>query len=135
MPAATGVYVTGLRELSSAFNKLGGEVRKEYRTSERQIAEPIRRDAESLAMSEVRNMPASPKWSKMRIGVTRDLIYVVPRQRGVKGRGQDPRRRGPQFTRLMMDRAMRPALARNEADVTRGIEQLLDRVTQQFNRR
>lgn len=133
MPATTGVTVIGLRELTTAFAKIGGEVQTEFRASERQIAEPIRRDAESLAGSQIRNMHRSPRWMKMRTGVSRSLVYVAPRQRGVKGRGYDPRRRGKKFADLMMNRAMDPALKRHTAEVERDVTQLLDRVAQKFN--
>lgn len=132
MPATTGVTVIGLRELTTAFATIGGQVNTEFRAAERQIAEPVRRDAEALTGSQIRNMHRSPRWMKMRTGITRTLVYVAPRQRGVKGRGRNPRSR-PNLADLMMKRAMEPALKRHTAEIERELEQVLDRVARDFN--
>jgi hypothetical protein len=82
-------------------------------------------------MSSIRGMPRSPNWSRMRVGVTRNLVYVAPRQKGTRGRG--PRRR-PKFADLLMGRAMEPALERNTPGIERHFDQLLDQVADGFNR-
>jgi hypothetical protein len=130
--------VFGLHDLQAAFADADRQLRLGIRGELRQIAEPVRAGAEQLAMSTMRNMPRSPRWSKMRIGVTRDLVYVAPRQRGFKGRGYDPRRRGegyahPPFSDLLMLRAMEPALEQHTAEVEAGFDDLLGRVTSGFN--
>jgi hypothetical protein len=66
----------------------------------------------------------------MRIGVTRTLVYVAPRQRGVRGQG--PKRR-PNLADLMMSRAMEPALERHAGELEANVERMLDRVADQFN--
>lgn len=126
------IYVHGFRELSAAFAKVGGDTNREFRASERRIAEPIRRDTETLAHDRIRRMPASPLWAKMRTGVTRKLVYVAPRQRGARRQG-DFRRRRPNLADLLMTRAMEPALEKNAANVEREIAALLDRVARDFN--
>ena len=130
--------VFGLRDVQAAFADADKQLRLGIRGSLRQIAEPVRAGAEELAMSTISHMPRSPRWSKMRIGVTRDLVYVAPRQRGIKGR-YDPRRRGegyahPPFSDLVMLRAMEPALERHAAEVEHGFEEILEHVTDGFNR-
>jgi len=133
MPAESGVTVTGLRELSRAFRYGDREAATLLRTGFRQIAEPIRRESETLTGSEIRNMHRSPRWMKMRTGITRTLVYVAPRQRGVKGRGPNPRRR-PNLANLMMRRAMEPALAHHEGQIVHEVEQLLDELVRHFDR-
>lgn len=122
------VVVRGLRDLSSAYAKLGRATSREFRASERAIAEPVRRDAEVLAKSEIRNIGTA--WPRMRTGVSRSVVYVAPKQKGTRGRG--PRRR-PNLADLLMDRAMEPALDRNEARVEREIEAAVDRALARFD--
>lgn len=135
MAGAVGetVAVSGLRELSLAFAKAGRETNKELRTGMKEVAEPVRLAAERLTVSEIRNMGEGAAWSKMRTGVTRTSVYVAPVKRGLKGSPTDPRRR-PNLATLILDRAFEPALARNEAEIVRGIERLMDKVADNFNR-
>jgi hypothetical protein len=116
--------------MSAAFAKADRELRLGYRRSLRDVAEPVRLDAEGLAANSITRI--GPRWYRMRTGVTRNLIYVAPRQRGVKTRGLDPRRR-PNLGNLLMDRAMEPALNQNEERIVDGAERLLDRVADGFN--
>jgi hypothetical protein len=132
MPATgPAVEVRGLRELQAAFAKADRETRLGLRGALREIAEPVRRDAETLATSSIPRI--GPKWSKMRTGVTRKLVYVAPRQRGVKTRGADPRRR-PNLATLLMDRAMEPALESHEPALELAVDHMLDEVANDFNR-
>ena len=130
--------VRGLRDVQAGFKNAEKDVRLGLRRGLRQVAEPVAAEAERLAMSQIRRVPRSPRWSKMRIGVTRTLVYVAPRQKGTRGRG-DPRRRGqgfatPDFGTLLMDRAMQPALDRHTTEIVRGFEELLDHMADNFNR-
>jgi hypothetical protein len=125
------VVVRGQRELSRAFAKADRDIRLEWRRRLRAVAEPVRRDVEELALTRIRNMPKSPKWARMRTGVTQRLVYVAPRQRGTHGRG--PRRRS-NLADLLMDRAMQPALNHHRADIERAVDRLLDEIADDFNR-
>jgi hypothetical protein len=127
------VVVKGLRDVNAAFAKTDRDLRLGWRAGMRQVAEPVRRDAEQSAMSDIRRMPGSPKWARMRVGVTRQMVYVAPRQRGTRGRGPAGRAR-PNLGNLLMDRAMQPALERHEHEITARFEQLLDKVADGFNR-
>jgi hypothetical protein len=130
MPAV-GVRVYGFREIQAAGVRAGREIQVGLRGSLREVAEPVRRDVETLASSSIRRI--GPKWSRMRTGVTQTLVYVAPKQRGVRTRGPDPRRR-PNLADLLMDRAMEPALERHEQQLEAVVEQMLDRVAAEFNR-
>jgi hypothetical protein len=68
----------------------------------------------------------------MRTGITRKVVYVAPRQRGVKTRGADPRRR-PNLAQLLLDRAMEPALDRHEHEIVEAFDRLLDKMADDFN--
>ena len=127
MPGA--VAVTNWRELNAAFAKSERATRLGVRAAQREIAQPIRLDAESLATQTISRVGL--RWSRMRIGVTRTLIYVAPRQRGARGR-DNPRRR-PNLGTLLMERAMEPALERHRPGLERNVEQLLDRIADDFN--
>jgi hypothetical protein len=129
MPPA--VQVRGLREVNAAFAKADRQTRLGVRAGLRDVAEPVRRDAEQLAASTIPRMPRSPRWSRMRVGVTRTLVYVAPRQRGARGRN-NPRAR-PNLAPLLMDRAMQPALDRHENEIEGRFEQLLDHIADDFN--
>ena len=58
------------------------------------------------------------------------LVYVVPRQKGVRGRGPKAR---PKLAKLMLDRAMNPALERNRGRIEARFGQTLDRLCAEFN--
>jgi hypothetical protein len=132
VPAESEVRIRGMRELNRAFEHAGREARKELRETFRDVAQPVRRDAEQLAEAKIRNIGA--KWPQMRVGVTRTSVYVAPKQRGVKTRGASSRRR-PNLAPLMMERSLEPALLRNEATIEHATEVALDRIADTFNGR
>lgn len=125
------IYVRGYRELDLAYAKLERQTRTGFRLAMRDVAEPVRRDAESLAQGRISHIGG--KWWKMRTGVTRRVVYVAPRQRGVKGTGPDPRRR-PEFAEYMLEKAMEPALNKNEFKITEAVDTVLEHVAMDFNR-
>jgi hypothetical protein len=130
VPVEPAIKVRGLRELQAAFAHADRESRLGLRHALRDVAEPVRSEAETLATSSIKRL--GPKWGKMRVGITRTLVYVAPRQRGVKTRGPDPRRR-PNLATLLMDRAMEPALEHHEPELEQAVELMLDEVADGFN--
>jgi len=129
---ATGtVSVRGLAELNRALRRTDREVRLGVRSELREVAEPVRSQAEALAGSEIRRI--GPVWQRMRVGVTTNLVYVATKQRGVSGRGRGGRRR-PNLAPLLMDRAMQPALDRNAGQIERDLGRTLDRIADNFSR-
>lgn len=113
--------VKGLRDLQRAFAVADKDVAKGFRKSLRDSADPVQRDAEVLAMTRIDRMTIP--WAQMRIGVTKTGVYVAPKKRAARGRGN--LRRRPNLADLMMGRSMLPALDRNQADVVRNVEGLL----------
>ena len=127
------VVVSGLAELSAAFQKAEREARLAFRAGLREAVEPVRRDAEVSAQQSIRHMPASPRWARMRTGQSRSVVYVAPRQRGVKTTGRASLRR-PNLADLLMDRAMEPALERHTHEIEQRLDGFLDGVVADFNR-
>lgn len=130
------VILRGQRELIRAFTAAGKAAGKEIRAELRAVAEPVRHDAESLALSEIPHMApivskSAVPWWRMRVGVTTKSVYVAPVQRGVKGRGDLSRRR-PKFADLMMERAMEPALERNQAAAVEAVDAVLSHIAQEW---
>jgi hypothetical protein len=124
------VYVKGLRELQAALAKADRDTRLGLRADLRNVAQPVQQDAQQLALSTITGMPRSPRWAGMRIGVTRSLVYVAPRQKGTRGRVPGGR---PNLANLLMSKAMEPALERNRASIERSMDAVLDRMADRFN--
>ena len=138
MPAAPAASVKGLRDLQRACALASKDVKKKVRAELRDIAEPIRATAESFAVTRISGMTAGrrrpSKWQGMRIGVTRNLIYVAPKRRGIKSPA-DPRKRGGQFAQLLMDQAMDPALDIHRPLVESRIDRALGQIANDWERR
>lgn len=126
--ASGGIEVQGIRELQILFHKAGPEANRDIRATLRQVAEPIRSDWESLAVSSIPRV--GRKWSRARVGVTRGLVYVAPKQRGVKGRGD--RRARPKFGTLLATRVSGPALARNVDNIERDVNEALEALAKRW---
>lgn len=118
--------VIGLKELEKAFAIAGTEFQKERRTRLRGMAEPVRVDAQVLALSH----GVGADWSRMRTGATPTLAYVAPVNRGTR---IVPRKRR-NFPRFILSRAMEPALARNAPRIVRQFEQMLARMERAWAR-
>src|SRR5262245_12706581 len=125
------VVVEGMGDLLRALKYAERDTRLGVRAELRQVAEPVRADEEATAAVFLRNMPRSPQWARMRIGVTQKEIYVVPRQKGARGRG--PRQR-PSWGRRFDPRVKAPVTARHEPRFEREMEQAMNRIADRFNR-
>jgi hypothetical protein len=122
------VHVRGLAELNRALRRTDRDTRLGIRKELRSVAEPVRRDAETLAEATIPRI--GHDWSRMRTGVTQSLVYVAPRERGTKVKS----RRRKNLATLLMDRAMDPALARNEDRIEDDFEDVVDRVCRDFSK-
>jgi hypothetical protein len=122
------VRVQGLHELQAALAKADRQTRLGVRAGLRQVAEPVQRGAEDLAQANIHRIGS--RWSRMRVGITRDLVYVAPRQRGSRGRRPSSR---PNLAPLLMDRAMQPALDQHAGEIEARFAELLDRIADDFN--
>lgn len=125
------VRVENLRELNRAFQKASDDsFKREFRAALKDAAEPIRRDAEILNASRIRNI--TRKWARARVGVTQREVYVAPAARGVR-RGDDPKSR-PNLKRLILEKSYDPALAPNESRVVKTVEKMLDTNAREWGR-
>lgn len=121
------VRIEGLRELERAFKLYGRGLEKGVREALEAAAEPVRSDAQTLALAEIPriSLPSTTvPWHRMRVGVTRRTAYVAPEMRGDKSRRGSRRR--PNFATKLLTEAMEPALARNIKNVEREIGDALD---------
>lgn len=118
------VKVVGLREFQRACNKLPKDAKKEVRNRLKAVGEPVRAEAERLAISNIRNI--GPRWPRMRTGRTANSVYVVPRS---KRAGGSPR---PNLKPVMLTRAMIPALESQRQRVIREFEEMMDNLVRDF---
>lgn len=125
-----GIEVEGLAQLTKTFQHAPKDVRLAYRKELRTVAEPVRSTAERLATQRIRKNTV--KWSKFRTGVSQKLVYVAPRQRGVKSKARDSFRR-PKFGILLAHRASQPALRQNEWRINQDFDHMLDRLVHKWN--
>lgn len=123
------VVLRGMRELQAAFARADRDTKTFTRKALADVAEPIRGEAEGLATSRIPRI--GPRWGRMRVGVTRTVVYVAPREKGAR---KSVSRRRPRFGTLLMERAMEPALEKHEADVEHRLDQALELMADRFNR-
>ena len=122
------VTTSSLSSVNRALQQVDKDLKREISVELHSIGALVQHDVESLALSTIPNM--TMPWSQMRVGQTPFLIYVVPRQKGVRGKG--PRRR-PRFAELMLRRAMRPALARKKPEVDARFQKVVSVVCGKFS--
>ena len=118
--------VFGAEELRRAFLEAGTSFNREMRGRIAGYAEPVRADAEVMALSEIRNLGV--KWSRMRKGTAPAIVYVAPVQRGTRILS----RKRPKLAPLLMERAMVPALDRNRTQIVGKVDALLGRMERKF---
>lgn len=130
MPAVEGLVVHGLADLQKAFRLADKATHRELRSTLRHIAEPVRHDVEVLALQTIPRMTLP--WSRMRIGVTQNLVYVAPRERGRLTKRDKRRYARPNLAGLLIDRAFDPALQGNEPRIIRAVDEMLASVGRQW---
>ena len=129
------VRLDGLRELERAFKVAGNGLERGIREVLESAAEPVRQDAQLLALSEIPriSVPSTTvPWHRMRVGVTRRTAYVAPEMRGDKSRRGSRRR--PKFGTKLLEEAMEPALERNIKSVERELSDALDDLARMWAR-
>lgn len=118
----------GLRELNRAFARADRTLKQEKDDTLRAAAEPVRADAERLAVQQISRI--GMEWSRMRVGVTQRAVYVAPATRSTRVRS----RKRPKFGTRLMEEAMVPALDRNRGQVVEKIDGLLRDVGRTWER-
>lgn len=117
----TTLRVDGLRELLRVTDQLPKDVKRGIRDELRKVAEPVRDDATTLFLA---NVSANAEKTRYGISVRRTgTISVEQRRKGRSGRKSAKR---PKFTDLVMARSLAPSLERNEGEIVRGFNRVLD---------
>jgi len=113
--------VSGLRELRTAFAVAGTGIAKDLDAGLKSAAEPVKAEAQTLAVSRIRRMHihrSGIPWDRMRIGITRHTVYVAP----VNRRGRYRRRN---LFDLLMERSLQPALDENVSRVEAEVQDVV----------
>lgn len=106
------VKFEGLAQLQRSLRDIEPRLLTEFRKELRSAAVPVARQAHTLAQQ---NIPTvTEPWSEFRVGATANLVYVAPRQRGVKGGGT---RKRPKFGSLLNKRALEPSVPLAEREL------------------
>lgn len=117
---ANAIRIEGLAALQRANAMVQAEIDNRLKDALKDAAQPVAIDAQSLAVQQITRITLP--WSQMRIGVTRRAVYVAPKQRS---RDRNQLRRRPNLGRLLIDRAMTPALAQNESQIQDKVNRML----------
>lgn len=126
------IRVENYKNVLKAFGAASKTVERGFLGSLKEAVEPIREDAERLAGSTIANLHSDDPWTLMRIGATRSVVYVAPRERGRRTRG-NPAIGRPNLKPLLLERAMEPALDANRDTVIANIEDLLGYMARTFD--
>lgn len=131
MPA-TGITIRteGVAELIRALDGADRSTNARVQQALESAAAPIARDAEGLALGRITNI--GPRWSKFRVGATRQKegsvwVYIAPAAKNQGG----PKR--PNLAVLLLERAMLPAVRYHEADVQAKVDAQLSDLARDFN--
>ncbi len=131
------VEIVNLGEITRSIKLLGPAVYKAARAGLLEAAEPVKRDADQLALSEISGMKRArakpPPWSIQKEGSTVHSVYIVPTQRGKRSQRTDgDRRRSDRFVSIMYGKSYNPALEKNRPVVAQTVDNWLGRVTREF---
>jgi hypothetical protein len=137
---ADAVVVINLPELQRALRGWPKEMSAAARLGLREGADRVRIDDDRLARANISGLRRTSSfarpapWSIQKVGMNQHEVYVVPKEKGIKGRktaGQE--KRAQKFVELMYGRSYEPSLERNEPFVRKSVENWLDRVAKGFN--
>lgn len=132
MASTTGtgaVRVRGLKELQRAFRKMDKDVAQDLVWELQEAADPVRKLSTELILGELVNMPRTPEYADMRIGVSgaRGAVYVAPAWRRTGG---SPR---PSLG-ASMGKRMEAAVETKAGDVEKRLGDWLDRMADEWGR-
>lgn len=114
------VQVDGLADLSRALGKVNRDAARTVRAEIIEAAQPARPVAEGYAISRISNMTGP--WSRMRIGMTVNGVYLAPASRRSRG---SPR---PNLSPLLRKKSMEPAVERESPRIHKRVDEALQRL-------
>lgn len=130
MPAQRAIVVDGVGELRRAFNRADRKLGRDLARTLKDVGEPVREDAEQKVLAGIPRIGFA--WSRMRTGISRSVVYVVPKERGRQSR-QNPKLRRPNLADLMGPE-MDQALTDNAHEVEQRFNRLLVDVARTWER-
>lgn len=130
MPAQRAIVVDGVSELRRAFGRADKKLGRDLATTLKNVGEPVRAGAERNVLGGIPSIGFA--WSRMRTGITRSVVYVVPKERGRQSRA-NPKLRRPNLADKMGP-LMDQALTDNATEVETGFNNLLVDVARTWER-
>lgn len=140
------VIVSGFAELERDLKASSPLLLKAMRTGLTIAVEPIKRDADRLALTEISGMkrarktarrsrgfigPLLPAWSVQKTGQNTREVYMVPTEKGARAKQNSALRR-PNFATLMLGKSYDPALEGNRVQVLNTVDHVIGTVTRTF---
>jgi hypothetical protein len=137
------VIVTGFTELERDLKASSPLMLKALRTGLTIAVQPIKRDADRLALTRISGMkrarktagrkagfigPLLPAWSVQKTGQNTKEVYMVPTEKGARARENSGLRR-PNFAVLMLGKSYDPALEGNRVQVLNTVDHVIGSVT------
>jgi hypothetical protein len=128
---AGAVVVKGQRELVRAFSKFSKDLAQDLVWELEEAADPVRQLTTQKLLGELQNMPRTPFYADMRIGVSKGTgsVYVAPDWRRGTGAGT-PR---PTLA-VSIRKRMQAAVDEKAGEVERGLEKFIDRLADDWGR-
>jgi hypothetical protein len=122
-----GAYVLleGMADLMRVTKNYKHDVYIGLRKELREIAKPVEKAAEGKTIETFSNI--GDKWWNMRIGVSRNLVYIAPMQRSRYTRANPYRYARPQFATTLDQSVMTPIQRQVLGPTTRAVEAMLAR--------
>jgi hypothetical protein len=129
------VIISGFTELERDLKETDVRVLKAFHTGLMLAVQPIKKEADALSIARISGMKRAkrkpPPWSEQKIGQTTREVYMVPTEKGARGK-QDAALRRPGFATLMLGKSYDPALEGNRVQVTNTVDHLIGTVTRTF---
>jgi hypothetical protein len=125
------LVLTGMADFQRALKVVDAQAADDFKHVYEDVAKPMAQYATGLELRGIRRMTMA--WADNRVGVGARAVWVVPRRRGVKGRGLDPRRR-PRFGELIMKRAYEPTAVAFTPRIRADVERALGRMAHTIDR-
>jgi hypothetical protein len=129
MPVGEAVRVEGLTELIRAFAVADRGLAREVKSAFVDAGEVVKVSAESKARDKIHHAgkkPGAVDWSGMRLGISREIVYVAEQQRG----SHDLKKKRPKFGQYLLDEAMIPALDENRLAIEKNVRDAIDNLNQ-----
>ena len=124
------VHVSGLRELQRAFQRMDRDVAQDLVWELQEAADPVRKATEQMLLADLVNLPPTPYYAGMRIGVSRaqGSVYIAP--------AWHARRVGPPRPTFGSSIAVRmeAAVERHADEVEQRLDKWLDRMADEWGR-